>query len=109
MSLKNMETGWLRMPINRTRVSVKKRGDGACNASGETSTAYTSYTGVASGRECRRVGVGVYDVGVAPRRVGACQCRTAVSKYFLNRLRFVLSVIVCDLETKPLCIGVGFA
>ena len=43
MSQRNVETGFVRMP--RTCVAVKERGD-TCNASGETSSTYTSYSGV---------------------------------------------------------------
>ena len=45
MSHRNVETGFVRMPVNRTRVTVKERGDTG-SASGETCTTYTSYSGV---------------------------------------------------------------
>lgn len=47
MSQRNVETGYVRMPMSRTRVVVKDRGD-HCNGSGETCSAYTSYSGVAA-------------------------------------------------------------
>ena len=45
MSHKNVEMGYVKMPMSRTRVAVKDRADGF-NASGEQSSACTSYSGV---------------------------------------------------------------
>ena len=47
MSQRNVEAGFVRMPVSKTRVAVKDRVEGF-NASGETSTSYTSYSGVAA-------------------------------------------------------------
>ena len=44
---KNMEIGYVAMPTNRTKISVKERNDDAgFNAAGEDSTHYTTYTGI---------------------------------------------------------------
>ena len=45
MSQRNVEAGFVRMPMNRTRVAVKDRSETG-SASGETSTTYTSYSGI---------------------------------------------------------------
>ena len=45
MSHRNVEAGFVRMPMNRTRVAVKDRSETG-SASGETSTTYTSYSGI---------------------------------------------------------------
>lgn len=45
MSQRNVEVGHVRMPISRSKVSVKSRAEGF-GASGETSSTYTSYSGV---------------------------------------------------------------
>ena len=45
MSQRNVEMGFVRMPINRARIAVKERSDTG-NASGETCSTYTSYSGV---------------------------------------------------------------
>lgn len=45
MSQRNVEVGHVRMPIGRSKVSVKTRAEGF-GASGETSSTYTSYSGV---------------------------------------------------------------
>ncbi len=45
MSHRNIEMGYVKMPISRTKVAVKDRADGF-GASGETSSTFTSYSGV---------------------------------------------------------------
>ena len=45
MSHRNIEMGYVRMPISRNKVVVKDRAEGF-GASGETSSSYTSYSGV---------------------------------------------------------------
>ena len=45
MIQRNVEVGYVRMPVSRCRVSVKTRAQGF-GASGETSSTYTSYSGV---------------------------------------------------------------
>ena len=47
-SSKNMEIGYIAMPTNRTKISVKERSgdDGSFSGAGEDSTHYTTYTGI---------------------------------------------------------------
>ena len=45
MSHRNVEMGYVKMPVSRTRVTVKDRAEGF-GASGEMSSSYTSYSGV---------------------------------------------------------------
>ena len=46
LSARNIEVGFLAYPANRTKMKVKKRGEGGFGWSGETSSFFNSYSGV---------------------------------------------------------------